>query len=600
MLKKCDIEPRQVVLDVEKQLCDDKKGLLASDVFARVVASYCNRLCRNGSPIIEPLLAVRDAAAGWDDVVRLLQALADMPLSEAARRLPRWAAFTQAGRRYELHTFVEGLYDYWRSFDRYVVLHSEPGPSGFDQRPYRSFNLTVENLTHIIRAAYRDICENITGDHPRIYRQVEAGCNVALIALRQDSGLPESYRRLLGGIPLIRQVWMAPPLIIDPPYNKRSGEFQRISENPLAGMNIDPSEWLCFPARVGPVVIFVYFHRKFMGLGCALANLFELADDTHIRTRPHAIYVYGAPASHMARYGELPTVFYDDDENELLVGAVPDEDRFGYFGYLKKMILTLHNIVMMQRGRMPFHGAMTRIILKNGRSANILIIGDTATGKSEMLEAFRILGGEQVRGLTVVADDMGSLEVTEDGRLLGYGTETGAFIRVDDLQQGYVFAQVDRAIIMSPQKPNARVVVPVTTLECVLRGHPVDMLLYANNYENVDSEHPVLEQFTSVDQALAVFRNGAAMAKGTTTSSGLVHSYFANVFGPSQYRQVHEALAQRVFDTAIASGTYVGQIRTRLGVKGMESEGPRDAAKALFEVMTAAPVDGPAAQPSCS
>ena len=206
MLKRCDIESRQIVLDVERQLCDDKKALLASDVFARVVASYCNRLCRNGSPIIEPLLAARDTGADWNDVVRLLQALAEMPLDEAARRLPQWAEFTREGKRHELHAFVEGLYDYWRSFDRYVVLHSEPGPSGFDQRPYRSFNLTVENLTHIIRATYRDVCENITGDHPRIYRQVEAGCNVALIALRQHSGLPEPYHRLLGGIPLLTAV----------------------------------------------------------------------------------------------------------------------------------------------------------------------------------------------------------------------------------------------------------------------------------------------------------------------------------------------------------------------------------------------------------
>jgi len=582
------------VLDVEKQLCVDKRELLLSDVFARVVASYCDHLRARGSPLIDVVAGMQGTDGGWHDLVRLLQVLADTPLDEAARRAPRWAALAQTGRRHELHAFVEGLYDYWRSFDRYVVLHSEPGPSGFDQRPYRSFNLTVENLTHIIRALYRDTCENITGDHPRIYRQVEAGCNVALIALRQEGGLPEPYRRLLGEIPLVRQVWMAPPLIIDPPYNKRTGEFERVAENPLEGMALDPSEWLCFPARVGPVVVFVYFHRKFMGLGCALANLFELADDVHIRTQPQAIYVYGAPASHMARYGELPTVFYDDSDNDLLVGAVPDEDRFGYFGYLKKMVLTLHNIAMMQRGRMPFHGAMTRISLRDGRAANILIMGDTATGKSEMLEAFRILGGEQVRGLTVVADDMGSLEVTDEDRILAYGTETGAFIRLDDLQQGYVFAQVDRAIIMSPQKPNARVVVPVTTLECVLRGHPVDILLYANNYENVDAEHPVIERFATAVEALAVFRNGAAMAKGTTTASGLVHSYFANVFGPSQYRELHEALARRVFDAAVTGGVYVGQMRTRLGVKGMESEGPREAAKALFEVMTASTAAPPA------
>ena len=118
-------------------------------------------------------------------------------------------------------------------------------------------------------------------------------------------------------------------------------------------------------------MIFIYFHQQFLELGCSLANLFELATDEQIAAGPDAVFVYGAPAEAMAEYGDLPTVFYDDETNNgLLVAAVPLEDRFGYFGYLKKMVLTLHNIVMMKRRRMPYHGAMTRIVLKDGAGAN--------------------------------------------------------------------------------------------------------------------------------------------------------------------------------------------------------------------------------------
>ena len=67
---------------------------------------------------------------------------------------------------------------------------------------------------------------------------------------------------------------------------------------------------------------------------------------------------------------------------------MPREERFGYFGYLKKMILTLHNVVMMKRGLLPFHGAIGPRA-EGRRQAGVLIIGDTATGKSETLEAFR-------------------------------------------------------------------------------------------------------------------------------------------------------------------------------------------------------------------
>ena len=51
---------------------------------------------------------------------------------------------------------------------------------------------------------------------------------------------------------------------------------------------------------------------------------------------------------------------------------------------------------------------------------------------------------------------------------------------------------------------------------------------------------------TASAEALKVFRDGTSMSKGTTTSTGLVHTYFANIFGPPQYRELHEQLAGQV------------------------------------------------------
>ncbi|MCJ7653285.1 MAG: phosphoenolpyruvate carboxykinase, partial [Actinobacteria bacterium] len=355
--------------------------------------------------------------------------------------------------------------------------------------------------------------------------------------------------------------------------------------NPLLGLSVNLEEWLIFPACVGPLVVFICIQQMFIGLGCSLANLFVLASDEQIARGPDAIYLFGAPASDLARFGELPTVFHDDTDTGVLVAAVPAEERFAYFGYLKKMILTLHNVVMMKRGRMPYHGAMFRIVMRSGATANVLIIGDTATGKSESLEAFRQLGAEGIREIRIIADDMGSLEVVSGEGILAYGTEIGAFVRLDDLQAGYAFDQVDRAIFMSPHKVNARVVLPVTTQEDVLAGYRVDVLLYANNYEELDAEHPVIERFESVERAREVFREGVAMTKGTTTSTGIVRSYFANIFGPPQYRDTHEQLSSEVFEEAFAAGVFVGQIRTRLGIEGYESEGPLEAARALMQLI---------------
>ena len=582
-------EGNQIIIHTEGQICSQAADLTASESFKGVVRLYLADLRAKESPLLE-CLGLGPAAVGLEDrgepqMISLLTRLVTESLEVLAETDEYAAQLLEPERQRALHRFAEGLYDFWRSFDRFMVLQSEPGPSSFERRPYRAFNSTIETLSHTVRSLYRDVCENITGNHPRIYRQVAAGCDVGLIAVPHSCPLPSDYERILGQVPFIRHVWIAPPFIIDPPTNKRTGHFQRVARNPVAGLRLSRDQWLCYPAVVGPLLINVYFHQRFIGLGCALANLFELASDEQITAGPDAVFVYGAPPEALWQFGELPTVFHDDEENGLLVGAVPGEDRFGYFGYLKKMVLTLHNIVMMKRGRMPFHGAMVHIDLKSEHEATLLIVGDTAAGKSESLEAFRTLGADRIREMTIIADDMGSLEVDGQGRLVGYGTEIGAFIRLDDLQAGYAFSQIDRAIIMSPQKVNARVVLPVTTLDEVLRGYPVDFLLYANNYEQVDEEHPVVEPFASPEQALDVFRDGAAMAKGTTTATGLVHSYFANIFGPPQYRDLHEPLAAQVFQAAFARNVVVAQLRTRLGIPGYEASGPQEAAQELFRLI---------------
>lgn len=575
-------EGRQVVLHISKDVCGTARDLMASDMFTLVVSRYCDNLLSRDSRLIRPFAPGYLERGEWSEVTDLLRRLAEAPLELAAEDHPAARHLETAEGRRLLNEFTEGLYDFWRSFDRYLVLHSEPGAGEFDTRPYRSFNVSVERLAHLVRGVYRDVGENITGDHPRVYRQVAAGVNVGVIAVKKSLDLPEPYRSLLGDIPVIRQLWMDPPVVIDPPMNRREGAFRKVERDFLAGMEINASEWLLFPALVGPLLVYVCVHQTFVGLGCALANLFVLAGDRHLESGPDAVFLFGAPPSSLSGLGDVPTVFRDDERSGLMVAAVPAEERYGYFGYLKKMTLTLHNAVMMNRGRMPYHGAMFRVLLRDGNAANILILGDTATGKSESLEALRALGGESLSEMRIVADDMGSLRVVKGEGVLAYGTEVGAFVRLDDLQPGYAFDQVDRSIIMSPQKVNARIVLPVTTQEDILEGYRVDILLYANNYEEVDEEHPVVERFEQVDQALAVFREGAAMTRGTTDGTGMSRSYFANIFGPPEYREVHELLASEVFEALFASGAFVGQLRTRLAVEGYGTEGPLEAARALM------------------
>ena len=231
-LKRFVEEQRQIILHTEGMICSTPHQLTESEELERIVALYIKKHVKQNSQLQAILDMEVFNKPGGITMTGLLRFLADHPLEEFVRSYPEAQPLLEPRTRNSLLIFVEELYDFWRTFDRFMVLHSEPGPSSFDQRPYRSFNATMESLTHLIRSVYRDVCENITGDHPRIYRQVAAGCNVGLIAVPQELPLPEPYAAILGDVPFIRQVLINPPMIIDPPMNTRTGQFQKDPAEP--------------------------------------------------------------------------------------------------------------------------------------------------------------------------------------------------------------------------------------------------------------------------------------------------------------------------------------------------------------------------------
>ncbi|OGX25456.1 MAG: hypothetical protein A2787_06715 [Omnitrophica WOR_2 bacterium RIFCSPHIGHO2_01_FULL_48_9] len=574
-----EILEKKIIIRLQDRVCETSEELVLSKPFHEVVRRAVAELSRRNSL----LLKIFDEQGPTEEKINILIQTLHALIKMSSHVVPGTVKGAEIFFRDEhlLSEFIEYLYNHWRSYERFVICDSTG--KDLDKRPYRTFHGTVEHLSHLIRWTYRDIQENITHSHPRIYRQVIAGAEVATISIPKEIPFADPLYKKLNEIPLIRQILLYPPLILNPPMNKRTGKFERIKENPLKDITISRDEWLCYPAKVGPLLILIYFHIKFAELGLSLCNLFKLAEDEELEKTPDAVYLFGVPGNSLDKYSSFPTVFYDDEKNDILIGAVPNHDDFGYFGYLKKMVLTLHNIIMMKRGRLPYHGALVRILLKGNHSATILFIGDTGAGKSETLEAFRGLGEEYIQDIIIIADDMGSFEINSKGEVIGYGTEIGAFLRLDDLQPGYALGQIDRAIIMSANQINARIILPVTTYETLIKGHKIDYILYANNYEEIDEEHPILERFSTPQEAINIFREGTVMSKGTTTTQGIVHTYYGNVFGPPQYKELHEPLAQKFFHKFFEQGIIVGQLRTRLGLAGWERKGPEEAAKVLLE-----------------
>jgi hypothetical protein len=569
----------KIILRVRNRVCNSTEELLSSGLFNEVLHHYMDELKQQRSK----LLGVFPAGIIGEGQIEILKQtlfyLLNLPAEKVAKLVEGSASFFQDP--FLFNEFVEQLYNYWRRQHRLVICDAVF--DRLDQRPYRTFNDLVESLMHIIRSAYRNIQENITGDHPKIYRQVSAGAEIGAIALPTQINYPHGLYKILDEVFIIRQVLMYPPMIFNTPTNKREGVFEKVSCSPLEGLKLNPQEWLCYPARVGSLLVMVYFSLELFELGFSLSNLFELANESDLKAKPDAVFLFGVPQSQQEKAFQNQAVFFDDEANGMLVAAIPNADAFAYFGYLKKMILTLHNIQRMKHAALPIHGAIFQISMHGCQPFTMALVGDTGAGKSETIEALRQIAGDEIEDLIIVADDMGSLEINAENQVLAYGTETGAFVRLDDLQKGYALGQIDRSIIMNPDQVNARVVLPITRYEYVTRGWPLDCIFYANNYEPVDINHPAIELFSSVTTALQIFRRGAVMSKGTTSATGMVANYFANIFGPPQYQQLHDQLAQKYFQNFFDQNLYVGQLRTGLAIPGQEQAGPQAAAQALLK-----------------
>ena len=561
-----------VIMNFSLKYCQTEAELLQSMGFQKVLKNYIRSLEKNERVLY---MHFKDICGNeiLDTFLRLFKLLIVLTLDEIKDNNEVYRKIFD--NRTELLEFIEGLYNYWRDMERYAVIQAKEKTYGIQKV---NFIEGTNNFNNLVLKTYRKISTNITSESPNVYRQLAAGVNAGLIVNDIEWELPAGYE-CLENIPFIESIILRPPFICYPKRNKRTGTYPEVLYNPLADIVTNPAHWFCYPAKVGESLAYVYFHRDYMCHGIALCNLFELAKGDEYRgKKPDLIYVFGARTD-----GDTESKFYHDLDNDIYVGIAYHTDEIDYFGYMKKMLLTLHNVKMIDHGGLPTHGSMVNIIMKDGKEANILIIGDSGAGKSESIEAFRTLSKKYLKEIKIIFDDMGTLKI-KDNQVIGYGTEVGAFVRLDDLEVGYAYNEMDRAIFMNPDKINSRVVIPASTYHDIMAGHKVDIMLYANNFEEPEGEG--MKLFDDYHDAMDVFRRGERKAKGTTSEKGIVSSYFANPFGPVQRQEQTEVLLEKYFSKLSENNIPIGMIYTQLAIEGKEQVGPKLAAERLFEWIT--------------
>ena len=576
MNKEISISNNKAILNFSKAFFNNTDDLLRSDGFYEVLKSFVNFHKENNTRIysyLEKFFRSSNIESLAGEIRDITKILTVMSLDEISEKINKYHDLDK--ERDALLRIVEDMYDYWRKLERYSVIEKVAGKEGLEVENFLGSNIKLKDM---ILEIYRKVEIAISGKVQKVFRQVPAGANSSIIVRKSNIDYPD-YCKWLNDIPYITKVMIETPYITYTKSNKRDGFFKEVEENPIANIDINTDEYLCYPAKIADNLIYVYFHQDYITHGISASNLFELADeDEVVNTKPDGLYIFGV------KDDKDLDIFYEDKENDLFIGYCNFADKKDYFGYLKKMCLTLNNIISMKKGYLPIHGAGVNVVLQNGKTANIVILGDSGAGKSESIEAFRSLAKEYIRDMTVIFDDMGSFRI-KNGEVAAYGTEIGAFVRLDDLDSGYAFKQIDRSIFMNPDKVNARLIMPVADRKQIMEGYKVDFFLYANNYDRLNPDDKSISLFDNKKEAIETFKAGARMAKGTTTEEGLVKSYFANPFGPFQKQEMCDDLIENYFDKLFDSNIKVGTIRTQLAIDNMESEGPKKSARELFEII---------------
>jgi len=467
----------------------------------------------------------------------------------------------------KLLDFVEELYNYWKNHQRFSIVNAGRGMAIQES----SFLAADSGFNALIRQLYRNVEEKVLERKNSVYRQMQSGTNAAIAIRKNPLKLSDKYRKL-DDIYFIDSIMLRTPMILHPKSNKRTGVFTQRDSNPIYEFTGNQDEWFCFPAKIGSLLAFIYFHRDFISSAVSLGNLFELANEDECRQKPDLLCLFGNED------GKEQTTFYHDEEEDIWIGCVSYHERIEYFGYIKKMSLTLHNLAQMAKGWLPIHGAFVNITLKNGKRKGIMLMGDSGAGKSESIEALKAMGRDIIKDIEVVFDDMGTIHI-EHGVPYGQGTEIGAFIRLDDLDPGAPYRDMDRSIFMNPELSNSRVITPAAPYDIVATNHKIDLFAYANNYDDKLGLH----RFENLEEAKATCKEGKRMALGTTQEVGISTTYFANPFGPMQKQDVCDPLIDTIFQCMKDNHVFIGEIYTHLGFSKENREGLQTAAEQLLE-----------------
>lgn len=418
----------------------------------------------------------------------------------------------------ELIRFMDGAFHHYRgsAYSRLVRLQNDVVSTGLETPTTVKEKVTdkAQDLADLILDTRRILLQKVNLEEGvRRTPGMDASPNVTAGEISGHYfNYPGDYH-LLAHVPLTIAADMKTGVDYSTPSNKRAKPFYELDHNPLKLRKFNAEDWVSVPLRVGASLIIAFIHKS---RGCiemepGLLNLFPFAnvEDITKQRRADGVFFFGDPNSDIGDLG-----YYYDKNNRLLVGLVPNIDELKYFGYCKKPILTLHNVLAILDGDLPLHCGCTRYVVRFDKDEPYI---------AEML---------------IKADDMGKISLMKDERdkitrPIFFGTETGAFACLDGFSEQAKMQMAGREVGYNKDTgSNARQIVPVADVNELFRHDALDVLLYMNNFTLIEPGQTTIQADMHIEEALDHFRLGERVAAGSTqTHRGAKESsYWANPF----------------------------------------------------------------------
>ena len=412
--------------------------------------------------------------------------------------------------------FLDGAFHHYRTktYARLILPLDKSSANDNAESTKDNISNKADKLSDLILEARRLLLVKVgLGSGIRRSQGLECHPNVAVGEISGESiMLPDDYS-MLKKVSVTSTADMRTGVYYTTHSNKRAFPFFELSHNPFKKEQFKHDEYIAIPFEIGAWNILCYIHKTpgYIEIEPGLLNLFPYSKTKNITDKQvDGIFILGCPNSGMDDLG-----YYHDMKNNLLVGVIPGLDDCQYFGYGKKPMLTLHNVLCILKGNLPLHCGATRYVVRFDEKTNEPYIFDSL----------------------IKADDMGRaiLEKNSQGKEVPffYGTETGAFACLDGFSEHAKMQMEGREIGYNKHSgTNARQIVPVTDYSEIATGSELDILLYLNNYEVIPEGESCMKANMNPTEALEHFRKGARVAAGSTqTHRGDVEiSYWANPF----------------------------------------------------------------------